>query len=71
MAEKKHVLYVKTGKVVAREEILAAVDEQLKAAPEEVALEFTIRPIAAEEEFSRVVDRMAVAADTNCCDGCD
>lgn len=72
MAEKKHVLFVKTGKVVARNELIPAVEEQLKAAPEEVALQFTIRPLATEEEFARVIDRMSVAEETNHCAGtCD
>lgn len=70
MAEKKDVLFVKTGRVVAREELLSAVEEQLKIAPKEAALQFIVKPLVPEEELTKVIDQMASEVRGLCCNGC-
>ena len=68
MAEKMgSVLSTHTARVVTREEITRTVSEQLKAQPEDTAISFIISPIAAKEEISAVLTKMAsVAADKEC-----
>lgn len=67
MAEQKTVLTVKTARVVTREELAYAIPEQVKAAPENAAISFVIKPIGVKEEVGVVLDRLArVAADNEC-----
>ena len=67
MAEQKTVLTVKTARVVTREELAYAIPEQVKAAPENAAISFLIKPLKVEGEVSVVLDKLAgVAADKEC-----
>lgn len=67
MAEQKTVLTVKTARVVTREELAYAIPEQVKAAPEDAAISFLIKPLKAEGEVGVILERLAgVAADKEC-----
>lgn len=71
-AQANQVMLVQTGQMISRDQVSAAVQEQLKSAPGDTVIKFTIQPVAFRDEFSRVVDRLSkVAADNDCSGNCD
>ena len=67
MVEQKIALAVTIARVVTREELAYAIPEQVKAAPENAAISFLIKPLKVEGEVGVVLDKLAgVAADKEC-----
>lgn len=74
MAEAKadQVVITQFARLVSKEELPSVIQDQVKGAPKEARLSFVIRPLDKGEEFSRVIDRMARAQESNKCHGnCD
>jgi hypothetical protein len=69
MAEQKKVLAVTTTRVVTREELAYAIPEQVKAAPENAAISFLIKPLKVEGEEGVVLDKLAGVAEMKQCNG--
>jgi len=69
MADSQDVLFYESGRLLAREEVVSEVQQQLKAAPEDAVLRFIIKPLAIAEEASRIIDKLSGAAGYNECNG--